>query len=71
MEKMTHIELTDIQCQDVKARSFDVNASNLQVNKFLSSLFVGVGSVKNEPCREKSVFRVQYSNQSAQLQSLK
>ena len=40
MEKMTHIELTDIQCQDVKARSFDVNASNLQVNKFLSSFFI-------------------------------
>lgn len=29
MEKLTHIELTDIQCQDVKARSFDVNASSI------------------------------------------
>ena len=35
MEKLTHIELTDIQCQDVKARSFDVNASTHQVNKLL------------------------------------
>lgn len=29
MEKLTHIELTDIQCQDVKPRSFDVNASSI------------------------------------------
>lgn len=29
MEKMTHIELTDIQCEDSKPRSFDVNASSI------------------------------------------
>ncbi|KAL4234168.1 Protein ndrg3 [Mactra antiquata] len=29
MEKLTHIELTDIQCQDVKPRSFDSNASSI------------------------------------------
>ncbi|XP_045192858.2 protein NDRG3-like isoform X3 [Mercenaria mercenaria] len=29
MEKLTHIELTDIQCQDAKPRSFDVNASSI------------------------------------------
>lgn len=29
MEKLTHIELTDIQCEDVKPRTFDVNASSI------------------------------------------
>ena len=33
MEKMTHIELSDIQCQDVKARSFDVSSIVFQVCK--------------------------------------
>lgn len=29
MEKLTHIELTDIQCEDAKPRSFDLNVSSI------------------------------------------
>lgn len=31
MEKLTHIELTDIQCEEAKPRSFDVNSIVFQV----------------------------------------
>ena len=31
MEKLTHIELTDIQCEEAKPRVFDVNSIVFQV----------------------------------------
>ena len=60
MEKMTHIELSDIQCQDVKARSFDVNASSIVFQVVLdakqlqecSSVFSQTGLGKQ--CRPRS-----------------
>ena len=62
MEKLTHIELTDIQCQDVKPRSFDASASSIiiQVNNgaLCNASLCNVSSVEQESFQTMAMFSV-------------